>query len=131
MITLQGILKPIEYRFQSVMTLPRKTPNILPYKLAIVSLVGVLVVTVIGGVYRKELTVSLVGVLVVAVIASVYRKELIRVYNVNNLFESHEIVENFRSMETMFDTSQVRRGRSTHDFECQPRGLPQTYEYNG
>ena len=66
-----------------------------------------------------------------AVIGSFYRGELTRVYNVMNLFEPGKILDNFRSMETMFDSVQISRGASAHSFERDLKELPQTYEYKG
>ena len=64
--------------------------------------------------FRRTLAwASVVAVILSIVFATVYRKELARVYHVIRLFEPAEIVHNFRSMETMFDTAQVRRGSAS------------------
>ena len=72
---------------------------------------------------------SLILIILLIVLSTVYQKEFARVYHVIRLFEPEEIVNNFRSMGTMFDTTQVRRGPVSHPFERNLRDLPATYEY--
>lgn len=74
---------------------------------------------------------SVVTVVILIVFAMVYHKQLTRVYHVIRLFEPEYILHNFRSMEAMFDTAQVRRGPVTHQFERNLRDLPSTYVYKG
>ena len=52
-----------------------------------------------------------------------------RVYQVMTLFRPDVIVSNFRSMETISDTSPVRRGSSVYEFARDPQHLPTTYRY--
>lgn len=79
---------------------------------------------------RLGLTV-LTGVVLLALLAAAYRQELVRVANVIALFDQDVIVENFRSMESIFDVATVRRGSYTHQFERELQSLPLTYEYKG
>jgi len=67
---------------------------------------------------------SLVAVILSIAFAMVYHKELTRVYHVIRLFEPEDILHNFRSMETMFDTAPVRRGPVAHQFERNVGNLP-------
>ena len=74
---------------------------------------------------------SVVAIVLSLLFSMVYQKELVRIYHVVRLFESAEIVNNFRSMDSMFDTAQVRRGPVTHQFERNLQDLPSTYVYKG
>ena len=74
---------------------------------------------------------SVVAIILSIVFSMVDQKELVRVYQVVRLFESAEIVNNFRSMDSMFDTAQVRRGPVTNQFERNLQDLPTTYVYKG
>jgi CubicO group peptidase (beta-lactamase class C family) len=73
----------------------------------------------------------LTGALLLALMAAAYRQELVRVVNVIMLFDQDVIVENFRSMESIFDVAIVRRGSYTHQFERELQSLSLTYEYKG
>jgi CubicO group peptidase (beta-lactamase class C family) len=73
----------------------------------------------------------LAGALLLALMAAAYRQELVRVVNVIMLFDQDVIVENFRSMESIFDVAIVRRGSYTHQFERELQSLSLTYEYKG
>lgn len=84
-----------------------------------------------GVIIRRLGLAGLAVVLVLALIAEVYRKEIIRVANVINLFDQDVIVQNFRSMDRIFEVVTVRRGHSAHQFEREQRALPLTYQYDG
>lgn len=64
-------------------------------------------------------------------LAAIHGEKLARVYHIVRLFEADRIVGNFRSMETMFETTPVRRGPVAHALQMQIRALPETYEYGG
>ena len=68
----------------------------------------------------------LVLVLVILLLGWNHRR-LMRVYQVMTLFRPDVIVSNFRSMETISDTSPVRRGSSVYEFARDPQHLPTTY----
>lgn len=74
---------------------------------------------------------GLLLVVLALALATIHQDKLRRVYHVLGLFEPDRIVDNFRSMETMFQTVPVRRGESAHRFESAPSDLPPTYEYKG
>ena len=78
--------------------------------------------------FQRPAIASVVVILALVGIAGIPR--LARVYTVIRLFEPDVIVENFRSMELMFESTPVGR-RSPHEFTHAPRALPQTYEYAG
>ena len=82
-------------------------------------------------VLRWVKAVSLTGMVVLVAISIVYGAPLWRAYNVIRLFEPDRIVDNFRSMEPMFEYVPVRRGPTVHHFDRDPREVPGTYEYNG
>ncbi|MCF8062869.1 MAG: beta-lactamase family protein [Deltaproteobacteria bacterium] len=63
--------------------------------------------------------------------AGIFNHQLMRLYNVITLFEPDVVVENFRSMERMFDYRVVHRGGTPHVFERAPESLPQLYTYEG
>ncbi len=54
-----------------------------------------------------------------------------RVYQVLTLFESENIVENFRSMDQIFDIKTVSRGDEVNVLNNTPGQLPETYHYQG
>lgn len=81
---------------------------------------------------RRTLATGCLALIVVSMaLAAVYRAELVRVYHVIRLFDPENIVNNFRSMDAMFDTAPVRRSPVAHQFERNIRNLPSTYVYKG
>ena len=75
--------------------------------------------------------VSLFALVLVIILIGLFYKELNRVYNVITLFKSDRVVNNFRSMETMFEAVPIHRGRFVHKFERELADLPMTYQYKG
>lgn len=73
----------------------------------------------------------LAGLILLAAVAGLHRRELIRVYQAMNLFKPDRIVSNFRSMETIFDSTAVHRSGPAHEFDREVSPLPETYEYDG
>ena len=80
----------------------------------------------------KKIGIGL-GVLVFVALAAalLYRKELVRLSHVINLFNADVIVENFRSMDRVFDYHEVRRRGPVYEFPRKPMELPKTYTYRG
>ena len=64
------------------------------------------------------------------ILAAIYRDEIARLRAVNNLFEPDVIVENFRTMDTLFEYQVVRRGDDVWEL---PAGtqilLPETFAF--
>ena len=84
-----------------------------------------------GNTVRRLVKVLFIAVCLLCIAGGYYHKELLRVYNVVTLFNRDVIVDNFRSMGTMFNTSPVRRGESVHSFERELYDLPVQYTYKG
>ena len=80
---------------------------------------------------RRLMKICLFALMLVFSLLGLYHKKLIRVYNVIALFNPDVIVKNFRSMETMFETSAVGRGLFVHEFVRGIKDLPFTYDYKG
>ena len=82
--------------------------------------------------FRRILVAAglIVPALAIALAAS-HQDELTRAYHVIRLFEPDQIAPNFRSMETVFHTTPVRRSETPHHFESEPRDLPPAFEYQG
>ncbi len=80
----------------------------------------------------KRLTkLALLLLLFLVVMAGVYRRELRRVVQVLRLFEPSVVVENFRSMDGVFQTAHVGRSQAVHEFDRSLVRLPESYEYRG
>jgi len=72
------------------------------------------------------------GALIVLLLgAGIFNQRIARLYNVITLFEPDVVVENFRSMDRMFDHRVVHRGGPPHVFERSPGSLPQLYVHEG
>ena len=82
-------------------------------------------------VWRKLGIGAGVLVLVVLAAAGIYRKEIVRLYHVLHLFDADVIVDNFRSMEGIFDFHTVHRSGPVYRFPRIPKPLPETYTYKG
>ena len=81
---------------------------------------------------RRWLVIAGLGLLsLLLALTLAYRTELMRVYQVITLFDEQNIVENFRSMGTVFDTRTVANGSLPHRFPVNLRSLPETYMYDG
>ncbi|MGW8367646.1 MAG: serine hydrolase domain-containing protein [Gammaproteobacteria bacterium] len=80
---------------------------------------------------KRAARIFLALLLIAAVLGFVYGDELRRVYRVNHLFDADVIVENFRSMDTLFPTSPVAAGGTISHFERAPGPLPSHYVYRG
>jgi CubicO group peptidase (beta-lactamase class C family) len=74
---------------------------------------------------------GLVALIVLLLGAGIFNQRIARLYNVITLFEPDVVVENFRSMDRMFDYRVVHRGGTPHVFERAPGSLPQLYAYEG
>jgi len=74
---------------------------------------------------------ALVAILLLVVLVSLNHKRLMRVYHVITLFQSDDLPKTFGSMEAIFETATVHRGKSVHTYERDMRDLPRTYEYDG
>ncbi len=74
-----------------------------------------------------------VGLLILAVFAAVYyREEIARLSALLSLFEPEHIVENFRSMDRLFDTVEVRRGDDVWELPDGERiALPASFDFGG
>lgn len=61
-----------------------------------------------------------------------YREELVRVMAVMTLFEPDRIVENFRSMDRIFETVEVRAGEDVWELPPgNPITLPESFDFGG
>jgi CubicO group peptidase (beta-lactamase class C family) len=66
----------------------------------------------------------------VGMLAVVYRAEIIRLWTVINLFEPNLIVENFRTMDRLFEYREVRRGDEVWQLPAgTPITLPDTFAF--
>lgn len=63
--------------------------------------------------------------------AGIFNRQLTRLYRVITLFEPDRVVENFRTMDHMFDYRVVKRGGIPHVFDRAPGSLPQIYTHKG
>lgn len=84
-----------------------------------------------GGCFSKLLKAGVVLLVALVALGAIYHKEIKRLYNVFILFEANVIVENFRSLETIFDYKVIHKGETTYEFGRAEKVLPKTYEYNG
>ncbi len=84
-----------------------------------------------GGCLERLLKTGLVLGLLLLVGAGIFNQQLRRLYHVITLFEPEVVVENFRSMDRMFDYRVVKRGGPPHVFERDSGTLPQIYTYQG
>lgn len=82
-------------------------------------------------VLRRFGIVGAVVVLGVGVFLALFADKIVRVRQVMALFDADLIVENFRTMDRVFDTSSVLAEPPAHEFERAPRDLPETYTYLG
>ncbi len=80
-----------------------------------------------GRIWKVILTLCLV----VLVALIIFYPQIKRVYQVITLFESENIVENFRSMDRIFDITTVHRGDEVKLLKSIPGQLPATYYYGG
>jgi len=78
------------------------------------------------GLIRK---VILTLCLVVLVVAIVFYPQIKRVYQVMTLFESENIVDNFRNMDQIFDIKTVHSGEEVNVLKKIPGQLPESYYY--
>ncbi|MGB4952002.1 MAG: serine hydrolase [Rhizobiaceae bacterium] len=85
----------------------------------------------IGRLFRLFVWLSSMLVVVAAIAAFIYRAELIRLYNVNTLFDENRIVSNFSSMSTMFHHKLVTRKADTVEWQVDPRDLATEYRFDG
>jgi len=67
----------------------------------------------------------------ILVAAIVFYPQIRRVYQVMTLFESENIVENFRSMDQIFNSKTVQRGDEVNVLKNIAGQLPETYYYKG
>lgn len=68
--------------------------------------------------------------LAIGILAVVYRGEIARLWAVLNLFEPEHIVENFRTMDRLFEYQVVRRGDDVWDLPAgTPIALPETFAF--
>ncbi len=72
---------------------------------------------------------ALLVLLLALVGAGIFNRQLTRLYRVITLFEPDRVVENFRTMDRMFDYRVVNRGGIPHVFERAPGSLPQIYTH--
>lgn len=77
------------------------------------------------------LQIGLIVLVLVGAACGFLHKQLIRVYHVITLFDADRIVENFRTMNTMFNTVPVVKAPIAHSFTHAPAPLPTTYTYQG
>lgn len=75
--------------------------------------------------------VILVLCLITLIAAIAFYPQAKRVYQVLTLFESENIVENFRSMDHIFDSKPVHRGDEVNVLKKIKGRLPETYYYQG
>ncbi len=75
--------------------------------------------------------VSIVLVLIGVVVLGMNYDRIKRLRAVITLFDAEIIVENFRSMDSIFESHPVHRGDSVFAFESSPGELPETFEYEG
>jgi CubicO group peptidase (beta-lactamase class C family) len=73
------------------------------------------------------LTIVLVG----GAVGYWHRDKLVRLYNVNTLFDADKIVSNFSSMKNLFYWAEVKRSGGIAPLLDERLGLPQPYTYNG
>ena len=83
--------------------------------------------------FKKGLIWKVVLILcfVILVAAIVFYPQIRRVYQVMTLFESENIVENFRSMDQIFNSKTVQRGDEVNVLKNIAGQLPETYYYKG
>ncbi len=75
---------------------------------------------------------GLLAVLVSVVSAGLYNKDkLVRLWNVNTLFEANRIVSNFSNMKDMFLSAPISIASPPFYWKIQLKSLPATYQYNG
>ena len=85
----------------------------------------------IGPTRRTLAWAAIVLAVLSAALFAFYQRDLARVFHVIHLFDRDEIVHNFRSMDTLFNSTPVLRGPAVHRLERRRGDLPLTYEYNG
>ncbi len=83
--------------------------------------------------FKKGLIWKVILALCLVTLAAVivFYPQMKRVYQVITLFESENIVENFRSMDQIFDIKTVRSGDEVNVLKNIPGELPETYYYQG
>jgi len=69
--------------------------------------------------------------LIVATVGLYNREKLLRLWNVNSLFDADRIVENFSNMKTMFLSAPINIGSAPFIWPIQPKSLPATLELAG
>ncbi len=83
------------------------------------------------GCLARLLKAGVVALVVLLVGAGVFNRPIVRLYRVITLFEPHGVVENFRTMDRMFESRVIHRGGPPYVFERAPGNLPEIYSYNG
>lgn len=74
----------------------------------------------------------LLVLLVLAAGAGLYNQEkIVRLWNVNSLFDEDRIVANFSNMKTMFLSAPIKTGNKPFIWPTEPKSLPSTYELSG
>jgi len=80
---------------------------------------------------KKILTGAAAIMLALLCLAGFFYSDIIRLYKVVTLFDTGVIVENFRSMDSLFPVTRVCRGPVAFEFKRQPCFLPEAYVYKG
>ena len=83
-----------------------------------------------GWLYKSGL-VALAVFLLLGMGSAIFHERLIRLYRVVRLFDPDVIVENFRHVDRIFGTRNVRKAGQASTFEEDPRPLPPSFIYHG
>jgi hypothetical protein len=83
------------------------------------------------GCLERVLKAGLVTGILLLLAAGLFNHQISRLYHVITLFEPDALVENFRSMERIFDHRVVHRGGTPYVFERAPGSLPRLYSHEG
>jgi CubicO group peptidase (beta-lactamase class C family) len=82
-------------------------------------------------IFRWLIGLLLIIALVGGVLSYWHREKLVRLYNVNTLFDEEKIVNNFGSMRDLFYWAEVKRSGDIAPLLDEKLELPQSYTYNG
>ena len=82
---------------------------------------------------RNRVILAALGFIAIGVFAivSLNYASIVRVYKAITLFDEAVIVNNFSSMESLFETVEIAKPASSHTFERATQDLPKTYNYKG
>ena len=82
---------------------------------------------------RNRVILAALGFIAVGffAIVSLNYASIVRVYKAITLFDEAVIVNNFSSMESLFETVEIAKPASSHTFERATQDLPKTYNYKG